>query len=91
MLVWVFLCVCIVYLPQLSCIYSRDFCDYLVLFFCQVADSPGWIPYDYIPTAHTCSNVLVLPIGSLVSQLPQEQGLFQVYDLAFANNHLGTM
>ena len=29
----VFLCVCIVYLPQMSCIYLRDFCDYLVLIF----------------------------------------------------------
>ena len=32
-LVLVFLCVCIVYLPHVSCIYSRDFSDYLVLIF----------------------------------------------------------
>ena len=91
MLVLVFLCVCIVYLPQLSRIYSRDFCDYLVLIFFQVTESSGWIPYGYIPTAHTCSNVLVLPIGSLALQLPQERDLFQVYDLAFANTHFGSV
>ena len=64
---------------------------YTVLDVFQGADSSESIPYGYLPTAHTCSNVLVLPIGFLTSPLPEEQGLFQVYDLAFANAHFGTM
>lgn len=55
------------------------------------ADSSEDIPYGYLLTARTCSNVLILPIDSLTSPLPEEQSLFQGYDLAFANTHFGTI
>ena len=51
---------------------------YTVLDVFQGADSTESIPYGYLPTAHTCSNVSVLPIGFLTAPLPEEQGLFQV-------------
>ena len=64
---------------------------YTVLYVFQCADSSESFPYRYLPTALTSSNVLVLPIGFLTAPLPEEQNLFQVYDLAFANAHFGTM
>ena len=91
--VWCF-CVRTVYLEYLPCIVLKGIVFnhvYTVLDVFQGADSSESIPYGYLPTAHTCSNVLVLPIGFLTSPLPEEQGLFQVYDLAFANAHFGTM
>ena len=64
---------------------------YTVLDVFQGADSSESIPYGYLPTAHTFSKVLVLPIRFLATPLPEEQGLFQVYYLAFANAHFGTI
>ena len=46
-------------------------------------------PFTYLPTSHTCSNNLVLAVGSLNFPLPQEKDLFEVYDMAFANTHFG--
>ncbi|XP_068704511.1 uncharacterized protein [Montipora foliosa] len=47
--------------------------------------------YRYLPTAHTCTNVLLLPIGTLTSELPETEDLFQIYDVAFANTHFGVV
>ena len=82
-----------VYLEYLPCIVLKGIflIVYTVLDVFQGADSTESIPYGYLPTAHTCGSVLVLPIGFLTAPLPEEQGLFQVYDLAFANAHFGTM
>ena len=43
----------------------------------------------YLPTAHTCSNTLDLPRGPLIEKLPDENKLFELYDLAFANSYFG--
>ncbi|XP_065673263.1 uncharacterized protein LOC136090491 [Hydra vulgaris] len=47
--------------------------------------------YMYIPTAHTCSNCLVLPRGWLLCKLPANNDLFDVYDMAFTNNFFETI
>lgn len=71
------------------------FCEIwpLIFFFVflQVVESPQPNIYKYLPTAHTCSNNLALPIGSLTSKLPNEDGLFEIYDLAFGNTYFGTI
>ena len=59
------------------------------LFYIQELQSSDHLPYNYIPTAHACGNVLSLPIGALASPLPEEKSLFQVYDIAFANAYFG--
>lgn len=51
----------------------------------------GCDEFFFIPTAHTCSNNLVLPRGPLLGALPSEEKLFELYDLAFTNNHFGIM
>ena len=85
-------CTCISGIFAMHCTHGNFFNHvYNVLDAFQGADSSESISYGYLPTAHTCSNVLVLPIGFLTSPLPEEQRLFQVYDLAFANAHFGTM
>ncbi|XP_028408793.1 uncharacterized protein LOC114533337 [Dendronephthya gigantea] len=45
--------------------------------------------YEFIPKAHTCTNNMVLSIGSITSELPSEEELFEVFDFAFANAHFG--
>ncbi|KAK3754310.1 hypothetical protein QZH41_018743 [Actinostola sp. cb2023] len=58
----------------------------------EVEKSLNTSPYKYIPMAHTCTNVLLLPVGAQIhSQLPSDEILFQVYDIAFANTHFGTL
>ena len=47
--------------------------------------------YCYLPTAHTCSNNLVLPRGHLLTSLPPEETLFEVYDMSFTNTFFGTL
>ncbi len=52
-------------------------------------DDNGTSKVSYLPTAHTCSNTLNLPRGPLVKKLPEENQLFNIYDLAFANEYFG--
>ena len=66
-------------------------CNVLKGFFCLIVLLNVFQVAVYLLTAHTCSNALVLPIGFLMTPLPEEQELFQVFDLAFANTHFGTI
>lgn len=43
----------------------------------------------YLPSAHTCTNTLVLPRGPLLAKLPTEDEMFEIFDLAFSNSHFG--
>lgn len=45
----------------------------------------------YLPSAHTCTNTLVLPRGPLIAKMPSERETFEMFDLAFSNNHFGKM
>ena len=45
--------------------------------------------YSFLPKAHTCSNEMVLHMGSLKSDIPNEEQLFEVFDCAFANAYFG--
>ena len=42
--------------------------------------------YRFIPSSHTCANVLRLPRGLLIDEVPDESGLFAIYDTAFLND-----
>ena len=43
----------------------------------------------YLPSAHTCTNTLVLPRGPLLAKLPTEDEMFEIFYLAFSNSHFG--
>ena len=43
----------------------------------------------FTPTAHTCSNMLSLPRPTHQIQLPPQQKLFDIYDLAFSQPFFG--
>ena len=38
--------------------------------------------YNFLPKAYTCINLMVLHIGSLTSEFPNEEQLFEVFDCA---------
>lgn len=44
---------------------------------------------NFTPSAHTCSNELTLPRGTHVWNLPEENVLFPLYDLAFTQDYFG--
>ena len=44
---------------------------------------------SFVPTAHTCSNDLLLPRPTHVWNLPQEEDLFAIYDMAFSTSYFG--
>ena len=44
---------------------------------------------SFLHTSNTCTNIMRLPRGNTVSQLPNEQNLFNIYDIAFANSYFG--
>ena len=44
---------------------------------------------SFIPTANTCCCRLLLPTPSLEIALPDEETLFQLYDMAFLNAYFG--
>ena len=46
---------------------------------------------DYLPKAHTCSNTLRLPWAGHGLTLPEDDKLFNLYDLAFSNSYFGTI
>ena len=43
----------------------------------------------FTPTAHCCGNVLHLPTATHEVQLPPQQKLFDIYDLAFSSSFFG--
>ena len=43
----------------------------------------------FTPTAHCCGNVLHLPRVTHEFQLPPQQKLFDIYDLAFSSSFFG--
>ncbi|XP_022778455.1 uncharacterized protein LOC111320014 [Stylophora pistillata] len=45
----------------------------------------------FTPTAHTCSNILSIPVASSVNPLPSQEKLFEIYDLAFSQSYFGSM
>ena len=45
--------------------------------------------WSFVPTANTCANVLHLPCPTNEIQLPPEEKLFEVYDMAFCNAYFG--
>ena len=49
------------------------------------------ITVDFLPRAHTCSNTLHFPRGSLLFPLPPQEELFNLYDYAFKNTYFGVM
>ena len=44
---------------------------------------------SFIPTSNTCGNELLLPRPSFDKELPQDDQLFSLYDLAFVNAYYG--
>ena len=44
---------------------------------------------SFLPTAHTCSNILELPRGTREYPLPSVDTLFKFYDLAFSQSYFG--
>ena len=44
---------------------------------------------DFFPRAHTCSNMMHLPRGTIKLPLPPDEELFTIYDYAFKNSHFG--
>lgn len=46
---------------------------------------------SFMPTANTCINVLNLPIPSYSKQLPGDEFLFNLYDLAFSSSYFGVV
>lgn len=45
----------------------------------------------FMPTANTCINVLNLPIPSYSKQLPGDEFLFNLHDLAFSSSYFGVV
>lgn len=45
----------------------------------------------FLPTAHTCSNMLSIPMGTTNKPLPPQDELFNLYDLAFSQTYFGKM
>lgn len=43
----------------------------------------------FTPTAHTCANILSLPRATHEFQLPPQEKLFEMYDLAFSQPFFG--
>ena len=43
----------------------------------------------FTPTAHTCANILSLPRATHEIQLPPQERLFEIYDLAFSQPFFG--
>ena len=50
------------------------------------ATSSAW---SCVPTANICANVLHLPCQTNEIQLPPEEKLFEVYNMAFCNTYFG--
>ena len=46
---------------------------------------------SFIPLANTCSNCLMLPHGSLSTDLPEQARLFELYDYEFLNAFFGNI
>ena len=46
---------------------------------------------DFTPTAHTCANILSLPRATHEIQLPPQERLFEIYDLAFSQPFFGKL
>jgi len=44
---------------------------------------------NFIPTASTCINQLVLPCLTINVKLPDDSALFNLYDFAFVNSYFG--
>ncbi|KXJ06810.1 hypothetical protein AC249_AIPGENE6112 [Exaiptasia diaphana] len=45
----------------------------------------------FAPTAHTCSNILNIPLPAIDNPLPPQERLFNIYDLAFSQCYFGKM
>ena len=45
----------------------------------------------FIPTANTCTNSINIPRPSILKPLPDEGGLFHLFDHAFMNSCFGTV
>lgn len=45
----------------------------------------------FTPTAHTCANILSLPRATHEIQLPPQEKLFKIYDLAFSQPFFGKL
>jgi hypothetical protein len=45
--------------------------------------------WSFIPTSNTCANMLNLPCPTSEIPLPNEEKLFEVYDMAFCNAYFG--
>ena len=43
----------------------------------------------FTPTAHTCTNAIELPRGIMAQPLPEQEYLFNIYDLAFKSSFFG--
>ena len=46
---------------------------------------------DFLPKAHTCSNTMHLPRGTVNLSLPPDEELFAIYDYAFKNSYFGVV
>lgn len=45
----------------------------------------------FLPTAHTCGNILSIPIATTNNPLPSQDQLFDIYDMAFCQTYFGKM
>jgi hypothetical protein len=45
----------------------------------------------FAPTAHTCGNILSIPVPSSDNPLPSQEKLFEIYDLAFTQSYFCKM
>lgn len=54
--------------------------------FSSAVASSAW---SFLPTSNTCANVLHLPCPTNEVPLPNEEKLFEVYDMAFSNAYFG--
>lgn len=45
----------------------------------------------FAPTAHTCGNILNIPVPSIGNPLPAQKRLFNLYDLVFSQSYFGKM
>ena len=46
---------------------------------------------DFLPKAHTCSNTMQIPRGTINLPLPPDEELFTLYDYAFKNSYFGVI
>ena len=44
---------------------------------------------NFLPSAHTCSNILTLPRPTVAFQLPEVDSLFSMYDICFGQEYFG--